>query len=719
MNEFTEQFLIEARELTEQASADLLRLEEKPQEREALEKAFRAFHTLKGAAGIMEYAAMERLLHRAEDALQDVRSGKRNVTSPLIDALLGCIGVLLRWYQTIEQTGEMPANAEAEAEKAAVGIATDDQAHAVPVLARADDLMAWAQQEAAAHGGGACVVRYRPASDSFFRGEDPLAHMSDVPGIVSVRLSPAEPWPPLAELQPFDCNLVIDAVSRASEAAVRQALAGKSGSVTVEVLKARAPTTFPEVARAILEEQVAFLRVTINENDRQGRIGAAARAASNVLLALGKDGPRIANAAAAGDVDGVIRAIEEASGERHAPEATSESVRASTDTTIRVEVSRIDEIVNLTGELLVAKNALGHWARLAAENADPATLAAGLKAQHDVLDRHIADLQRSVFDLRVLPMDRVFSRFPRLVRETAGSLGKQVVLSVQGGETRADKAVVEALFEPLLHIVRNAIDHGIEPAAERRAAGKSEAATLLLMAAREGDKVIVEISDDGRGIDPDAIRRIAIKRGIESSDTVAAMSDEEAIGLIFAPGFSTAQSVSDLSGRGVGMGAVHAAIERIGGEVGLINDPGKGLTVRLTLPFTIMLTRVMTVEAGGQTFGVPFDAIHETVRVPKAAIKPLGGSRAFVLRDRTVPVIDLAQSLGLHAVGNPDAEACVLVVETKGAVAGLEIDRPGERLEMMLKPVEGMLAGMRAVAGTSLLGDGQVLIVLDLEALLQ
>jgi two-component system chemotaxis sensor kinase CheA len=389
----------------------------------------------------------------------------------------------------------------------------------------------------------------------------------------------------------------------------------------------------------------------------------------------------------------------------------------ATANTIRVAVDRIDHIVTLTGEVLVVKNAIGHWAQQASTGADPAALAAGLRTQYDALSRHLTDLQAAAFQLRVLPMDRVFGRFPRLVRETAASLGKRVRLLTEGEDTRADKAVVEALFEPLLHLVRNALDHGIETPEERLATGKPAEAVLILRAFREGDQVIVELEDDGRGIDVARIRHLALARGAVEEAALSRMDDDQAAAVIFAPGFSTAASVTDLSGRGVGMGAVKTAIERVGGEAVLVNRPGKGLTVRLLLPFTIALTRIMTLEAGGQTFGLPFDAIVETVRLPRTAIRPLGQGRAVVIRGRTLPVIDLAERLDLPRSTSSDT-ACLLVVWAADRDIALEVERPGERFDMMMKPATGLLAGLPAVAGTSLTGDGRVLVILDPKALL-
>ena len=714
MTDFTEQFLVEARELAEQASADLLKLEEQPGDGQVLERAFRAFHTLKGAAGIMEYAAMEHLLHRAEDVLQDVRAGGRTVSPVLVDALLACVGQLVRWFDVIERTGEMPAGAAADAERLGAAFGSSNAPSVAAAPAWQEELLAWARVEKGGAGASArSAIRYQPAADCFFRGIDPLAQIAAVPGIIALRLSPAAPWPALADLQPFDCNLIIEALSTAPKADI-EAVLRPDGELSIIQLASEASASLSAPARAILEEQLRYLRLETSPDMDAGRTGAAARATTNVLRALGRSTAAVA--AASGASKALAAAIEaELSG---APPQEGVTAPRETATTIRVEIEKVDRIVDLTGELMVAKNALGHLARLAVEGGDAKILAMGLKTQHELLDRHIADLQRSVFDLRVLPLERVFGRFPRLVRETASALGKQVSFSTEGEDTKADKAVVEALFEPLLHIIRNAIDHGIEPPAQRTAAGKPAAASILLSARREGDRVIVEVSDDGAGIDPAVIRRIATSRHVAEEAAIAAMSDDDAVALIFAPGFSTAEKVTGLSGRGVGMGAVRSAIEQLGGEVRLLNRPGQGLTVRLILPFTIMLTRVMTVHAGGQVFGVPFDAIVETVRVPRDAIRPLGAGRAFVLRNETIPVVDLAHSLGLPPAA-ATGQASILVVWAGGIRAGLEIDRPGERMDMILKPVEGLLSGMPAVAGASLLGTGEVLIVLDLEALLQ
>jgi two-component system chemotaxis sensor kinase CheA len=267
-------------------------------------------------------------------------------------------------------------------------------------------------------------------------------------------------------------------------------------------------------------------------------------------------------------------------------------------------------------------------------------------------------------------------------------------------------------------VIRNALDHGVESAEARAAAGKPPSATILLRASRVGDRVQVEVRDDGRGVDLTRVREAALARGLVTADALAGMSDEAVMDLIFTPGFSTASEVTSLSGRGVGMDAVRSAVERLGGGVAIESAPGVGTTVRLVMPFTVLMSQVMTVEAGGQMFGIPLEAVVETVRLPRDRISAVGAAQAFVLRERTIPLISLGETLG-EGRASDEGDTHVVVAMAAGGLAGLQVDRLGERMEVMLKPMEGLLAGAPGIAGATLLGDGRVLIILDLEALLE
>jgi two-component system chemotaxis sensor kinase CheA len=748
MTEFMEQFLIESRELVEGATGDFLALEETPGDRERLDSVFRAVHTLKGAAGIMDFDAMGRALHAVEDVLSAVRAGASPVTSRLVDDGLHALDRVTAWLDVMEATGEPPPDAGAAADAIVARFAAPssveppprDPPPGEPSGAWLDGLLA---RHPAQAGAARLALRYAPDPGCFFGGDDPLSLVAGLPGILAVEVEPATPWPALDLLDPFACNLVIRVLLQVGEEEIAELLEPARGQVEIRALRRPGSgPALPAPLRELLEAQILLLAEPTAEG-ATGRIASAGRVAANVLrhagcaseadaldrattesLAAGSPGrltSAIAHARDGMPPPGADRPAEAPAAPVPDPEPSpgARMPQEIAARALRVDAERIDALVTLAGELTVAKNALAHAVGLAREGTDPAALAVLLRDQHAGLDRLVGELQRAVLNIRVLPLGHVFNRFPRLVREIAAGLGKSVRLVVEGEATEADKAVVEALFEPLLHGVRNALDHGIEPASERRALGKAAVATIRLRAAREGEGVLVEVEDDGRGIDAAAIRAVAAGRGLLPPHVLAALTDEQAIDLAFAPGFSTAAAVTDLSGRGVGMDAVRRAVERMGGRVGIESRPGRGATLRMTLPFTLMLTRVMTVEAGGQVFGIPLDTVVETLRLPRNRIVPVGAGRAFVLRDRTVPLVSLAEALGGAADEADRPETSVVIVNLGGQPGGLAVEQLGLQMEVMLKPVDGLLADVPAIAGTTLLGDGRVLIVLDVQELLE
>jgi two-component system chemotaxis sensor kinase CheA len=477
-----------------------------------------------------------------------------------------------------------------------------------------------------------------------------------------------------------------------------------------------------DLVQAVLAEQ-ALLLGDDRSDGRQGRWSSAVTIGANILRLRGnpQEAARLTQllspALARGNADELITILR--IGDAQAVKRVTEAAAKidSSPRTFRVEAARLDELVNLTGELSVAKNAIGHVAKMALDASSP--LASLLRDQHLNIDKLATELQRVVLGMRVLPVRHLFQRFQRLVREMSAALNKPARLVTSGEETEADKAVIEALYEPLLHLLRNAMDHGVEEAPQRAKAGKPQAATITLRAARQGESVIVEVADDGRGIDVARVRQIAAERGLVTPEALQAMRDAEIVDLIFEPGFSTSATVTEHSGRGVGMDAVRTALARLGGHVSVETVAGAGSTVRLTLPFSVLMTQVMTVEAGGQNFGIPLDAIVETIQVAPGQIQDVGTARALVHRDRTLPVINLAQLLGRQSPRQTTDEGAILVnVAFGGHEGAFQVDRLGQRVDIMLKPMSGLLKGMPGVSGTTLLGDGSILIVLDVEALL-
>ncbi len=625
MNEFLGQFLLESRELVEQATRELLALEQAPEEKDRLDAAFRAFHTLKGGAAIVDFVAMARALHVAEEALAVGRRGDDSIDSRLVGDCLNMIDQVGRWLDEIQATGALPNSSDAAA--------------------------------------SAAIARFERRER---RRETPPS-----PGL--------SPEPVSAEIAP--------AVHR------------------------------------VLEEQLRLIEDS-NMTGRRGRVVAAGRAAGNIMRHLSRQDDLenveravsifLANDDAAPLAETIARLTtpNRAGVSTGAPEARPDHGAR----TLRVDSGRVDTLVALTAELIVAKNAVARIAKSAEETGN--ALAPMLKDERARLDRLLGRLQETVLNLRVVPLRVVFQRFQRIVRELAIELAKPTVLVIEGEDTEADRTIADMLFEPLLHIIRNAMDHGIESEPERRATGKPVIATIALQARRQGENVVIEIRDDGRGIDKARVRNIASERKIIDSAALSAATEADLLELIFVPGFSTREAATNLSGRGVGMDAVRSAVERIGGRVGVESLAGQGTTFRLTLPFSIMVTRVMTVKSCGQVFGVPLDSIVELVRVPRSRLQAIGSAETFVLRDRTIPLVDLAEILGTPRKRDRDSDVLAVVVSIAGQVGAVEVDQLGDRLDVILRPIDGLLSGAPGIAGATLTDDGQVLLVLDLQELL-
>ncbi len=380
---------------------------------------------------------------------------------------------------------------------------------------------------------------------------------------------------------------------------------------------------------------------------------------------------------------------------------------------LRVDPARVDALGGALGELLVAVNGMAPLAEQA-ERLDRG-LAGQIRAIQADLERVTGSLRRTVSAVRSVELEPTLRRLPRLVREIAEGLGKSVEFTIAGQGIEIDKQIADGLFEPLLHLVRNAVDHGIELPERRAVAGKSPAGTVSLNLGRDGDTVVVQLADDGAGIDIARIKAIAVERGLVSAEETDALTDASARRLIFAPGFSTAATVTQVSGRGVGMDAVQAAVEALRGTIDVESTPGHGTIFRLRLPASTLTTRLLIIEVGGERYGVALDQVVETVGIESSHLRPIGGGIVCVLHGRTVPVLDLASLLGGEARATPQVK--LLVTEAGGAPVALRVDGFAQRIDTQVRPRSGMLAAIPGVIGSTLLGDGTVLLVLDLPEL--
>ncbi len=380
--------------------------------------------------------------------------------------------------------------------------------------------------------------------------------------------------------------------------------------------------------------------------------------------------------------------------------------------TIKVDQERLEQLVDLAGELIVAKNSMQHLARRVEQEYGIKALSRDLKSEHAVLNRITESLQGVVMRIRMIPVSTIFQRFPRLVRDLSRKLDKEIELVIEGEDTEADKNIVEQLAEPLIHLVRNSIDHGIELPNERQAHGKRAAGTIRLVAKNYEDSVHIEIHDDGKGIDVEKVKQKAIEKGLISQEQAAHIENKDAYNLIFEPGFSTCDQVSDLSGRGVGMDVVKTSVSRVGGVISLDSEPGQGTVIRVSLPASITVTRVMMFEIAGQVYGIPVEGVVETIKIGAERIRTIKTGEAYVLRNQLIPLHRMERVLHVHSQIESE-DIPVINLNLNGQVVGFMVDKLLEGVDVIIKPLDGVMARFPIYSGAAVLGDGRVLLVIN------
>ena len=395
--------------------------------------------------------------------------------------------------------------------------------------------------------------------------------------------------------------------------------------------------------------------------------------------------------------------------------ATAKTTASVSETAIRVDVGQLDTLMNLVGELVLARNQILQFTGKATE---PALLHASQR-----LNLITTELQESVMKTRMQPIENIWAKFPRIVRDVSRELGKKIQLVMEGNETELDRTIIEAIKDPLTHIIRNSMDHGIERPELRTQAGKPEAGLLVLRAFHEGGQVIIEIMDDGGGINASRVKQKAVEKGLITAEAAARMGDREVFNLIFAPGFSTAEKVTNVSGRGVGMDVVKTNIEKIGGSVDILSEAGQGTTLKIKIPLTLAIIPALIVASGGERFAIPQVSLLELVRLngekARAGIEMLYGSPVYRLRGQLLPLIYLNRELQLTELATPNTDVQIVVLQADGRQFGAIVDDIQDTEEIVVKPLGKQLKGLACFAGATIMGDGQVALILDVLGLAQ
>ena len=671
-------FLVEASEILEQLSEQLVDLEKRPNDRELLNAIFRGFHTVKGGAGFLSLSELVDACHGAENVFDTLRNGGRQVDSELMDVIL----------QTLDSINEMFARVQNREALEPAAPELLEALHHLSKPASATELAA--KNSPAVKPAAAPVPPPAPVSsggsideisqDEFDRLLDELHGTGKVPS-ASVASTPA------AAIASTGGDITDDEFEALLDQLHGQ---GKHAGSPAAAAPAAPMVQAQSEADALIDDD-EFERL-LDELHGKGKAPVGG----------------VESAEAAGADDSPVVAVK-----AQAPAASQPAQQVQNETTVRVDTRTLDVIMNMVGELVLVRNRLVSLG--VASNDEEMSKAVSN------LDVVTADLQGAVMKTRMQPIKKVFGRFPRVVRDLARSLKKDINLEMEGEDTDLDKNLVEALADPMVHLVRNSCDHGIEMPDVRAAAGKSRIGTIRLSASQEGDHILLLIEDDGAGMDPEKLKSIAISRGVLDPEVASRMSDTEAYNLIFAPGFSTKQQISDISGRGVGMDVVKTSIAQLNGSIHIHSELGVGTRLEIKVPLTLAILPTLMVEVGQQTFALPLTSVNEIFHLDLTRAKMVDGQMTIIVRDKVIPLFYLQDWLvrGAKRSQTRREQGHVVIVQIGIQQVGFVVDNLIGQEEVVIKPLDKLLHGTPGMAGATITSDGGIALILDVPNLLK
>ncbi|MCU1752536.1 chemotaxis protein CheA [Pseudomonas sp. 6D_7.1_Bac1] len=732
--EILQDFLVEAGEILEQLSEQLVELESRPDDADLLNAIFRGFHTVKGGAGFLQLNELVECCHIAENVFDILRKGERRVDSELMDVVLEALDAVNSMFSEVRERAPITA-ATPELLAALARLAepqTADEAQPVAEVAEAP--------AAESESGDITDNEFELLLDSLNAVKaqaQAVASVAQAPGAAagSDEITDAE-FESLLDQLHGKGQFAVDAVAAPTAPATPKA-AGDSSDITddefealldqlhgkgnfaVDALEsaiAAVPAPAAPVAAAAGSDLISDheFESLLDELHGKGKFtevgtGSAASVAAPVAKAAA---PKPVAKAPEPKAEAPKPAAAAAPAPARAPASPPPEKPASeAETTVRVDTARLDEIMNMVGELVLVRNRL---VRLGLNSGDEA-----MSKAVSNLDVVTADLQTAVMKTRMQPIKKVFGRFPRLVRDLARQLKKEINLELVGEETDLDKNLVEALADPLVHLVRNAVDHGIESPEEREASGKARGGKVILAAEQEGDHILLSISDDGKGMDPNVLRSIAVKRGVMDKDAADRLSDTECYNLIFAPGFSTKTEISDVSGRGVGMDVVKTKISQLNGSINIYSTKGQGSKIVIKVPLTLAIMPTLMVMLGNQAFAFPLVNVNEIFHLDLSRTNVVDGQEVVIVRDKALPLFYLKRWLVSSAAHEEQREGHVVILSVGTQRIGFVVDQLVGQEEVVIKPLGKMLQGTPGMSGATITGDGRIALILDVPSMLK
>ena len=693
VSQYLEIFLDETDEHLQNLNTQILSLEQEPDNMDTINEIFRAAHSLKGMAGTMGYKRMQNLTHDMENVFSEVRNGNIKVKAEMIDVLFQCLDALDEYNTNIRESADEGTNDNEPLIKQLNEIMNDGKEE----TGEASPDGAGNADQPAAETGGKKWLEIKIGDTERNVLKEAVKQGKNVYGLtVSIQES--------CILKAARAFLVFKAVEEDGEIII-----SNPSTQEIEDEKFGWDFSLVIVSGSPLEQVIAAAKNVSEIQDVVGDVldldsetPAPAQQETEV-----KHEEEQAPAAPAAPVPAAA-----AKGNKKAEEKKPAANKPVVNRTVRVDIEKLDTLMNLVSELIIAKNSL------VSASAMSGTSSTAVNEQIEYLESVTTSLHESVMKVRMVPIESTVSKFPRMVRDLQKKLGKKMELYMSGEETELDRTVVDEIGDPLMHLLRNSADHGLESAEVRRERGKPEVGSIFLDAYQDGNNVVIEVRDDGNGIDAEAVKNKAIERGVITPEQAENMSEKDIIGLLFNAGFSTAKVVSDVSGRGVGLDVVKSKIESLSGEVEVKSKLGEGSSWIIRLPLTLAIIQALMVDIGNEKYAISLGAIQTIEDIPPQDVKLVQAKEVIQLRDLVIPLIRLNQILDIDSKKNPDENMVVVIVKKGDKLAGLVVDELIGQQEIVIKPLGKYVSKCKIISGATVLGDGEVALILDANTLI-
>jgi len=667
--QYIEVFIEETREHLQNLTQMLLQLEKNPEDKETINEIFRSAHTLKGMSGTMGFESMSGLTHKMEDVLDLIRTDKIMVEPYIVDLLFKCLDSLEEHLESIISTGNESDNKY------------------IKIIELLEKLISES-------GGSSAAKGHAPGNARIKNGETGFEFLKADEYEYGVIMKARE-----MGMNVFQINVTLDKgclLKSARTFIVFQALEKHS-----EIIKAEPPVEDLEDEKFDFE----FSVIVVTSKPKEVFIDALYSISEIEKVEVELYTPRYSPQ----QKQDSYQSLAHDADTKASADDTAKN-RLITSKTVRVDIERLDVLMNLISELIILKTRLGGIPSLQTSGEFVESI--------EYLERVTTNLHNAVMKVRMVTLEKVFSSFPRMIRDIARELNKKINLVMSGEKTELDRTVIDEIGEPLIHILRNAADHGLEPAEVRKKMNKPEEGNIYLRAYQVGNSVVIEIEDDGQGLDMDAIRKTAIEKGLIKEEYAFSLSREEVMELIFTPGFSTAKEVSDLSGRGVGLDVVKTKIESMSGSIEMETEKGRGTKFTIRLPLTLAIIQALLVQVVNEKYAIPLNSTSQIVKIKPSEIRNIQKREVILLRDQVIPVIRLDSVLEVPEENTSEKKELTVVTVKKGEkLSGFIVDKVLGQQEIVIKSLGKLCSGIKCIAGATILGDGNVALILDINSL--